>query len=59
MDRGAWGAAVHRVTKSRTRLGTWARTHTHTHTHEKRSESATPKRVCDFKRLCGHLKVLK
>ena len=32
MDRGAWGATVHRVAKS----GTWMKrlsTHTHTHTH--------------------------
>ena len=27
MDRGAWQAAVHRVTKSRTRLSNWARMH--------------------------------
>ena len=30
MDRGAWLATVHRVTKSRTPLRD---THTHTHTH--------------------------
>ena len=29
LDRGAWRATVHRVTKSQTRLST----HTHTHTH--------------------------
>ena len=37
MDRGAWQATVHRVTKSRTWLSTGACalsfTHTHTHTH--------------------------
>ena len=35
MDRGAWRATAHRVTKSRTRLkllSAHARTHTHTHT---------------------------
>ena len=35
IDRGAWQAAVHRVTKSRTwlkRLSTHTHTHTHTHT---------------------------
>ena len=31
MDRGAWRATVHGVTKSQTQLS--ARTHTHTHTH--------------------------
>ena len=33
MDRGAWPAAVHRVTKSQTLLSDWAHTHTHTDTH--------------------------
>ena len=33
MDRGAWWAAVHGVSKSRTRLMDNMRTHTHTHTH--------------------------
>ena len=41
MDRGAWRATVHGVTKSQTRLSMHActhayvhtRTHTHTHTH--------------------------
>ena len=33
MDRGAWQAVVHRVTKSRTRLSTYTHIHTHTHTH--------------------------
>ena len=35
MDRGAWQATVHRVSKSWTRLSnqTRARAHTHTHTH--------------------------
>ena len=27
MDRGAWGATVHTVTKSQMQLGDWARTH--------------------------------
>ena len=30
MDRGAWRATVHGVTKSQTRLSTWARRHAHT-----------------------------
>ena len=34
MDRGAWWATVHRVTKSWTQLK-WLTTHTHTHTHNK------------------------
>ena len=33
MDRGAWWAIVHGVTKSRTWLTTNTHTHTHTHTH--------------------------
>ena len=33
MDRGAWWAIVHGVSKSGTRLSTRAHTHTHTHTH--------------------------
>ena len=33
MDRGAWRATVHGVSKSGTRLSDWANTHTHTHTH--------------------------
>ena len=33
MDRGAWRATVHGVTKSQTQLSTHAHTHTHTHTH--------------------------
>ena len=32
MDRGAWRAIVHGVTKSQTWLSGWACTHTHTHT---------------------------
>ena len=32
MDRGAWWATVHGITKSRTRLNS-SHTHTHTHTH--------------------------
>ena len=33
MDRGAWQATVHGLTKSWTRLSTHTCTHTHTHTH--------------------------
>ena len=33
MDKGAWQATVHEVTKSQTRLSVRARAHTHTHTH--------------------------
>ena len=39
LDRGAWQATVHRVTKSQTRLkqlSACACTHTHTHTHTHR-----------------------
>ena len=31
MDRGAWRAIVHRVTKSQAQLSNWARTHTGVH----------------------------
>ena len=34
MDRGAWRATVHVVTKSQKRLNNRKHTHTHTHTHE-------------------------
>ena len=33
MDRGAWQATVHGVTKSWTRMSIQTHTHTHTHTH--------------------------
>ena len=33
MDRGAWRATVHGVTKSWIWLSDWVHTHTHTHTH--------------------------
>ena len=33
IDRGAWWATVHGVTKSQTPLNTHVQTHTHTHTH--------------------------
>ena len=32
MDRGAWRATVHGVTKSQTQLSTCVHTHTHAHT---------------------------
>ena len=34
MDRRAWQATVHGVTKSWTRLSVHTHTHTHTHTHK-------------------------
>ena len=37
MNRGAWKATVHRVTKSQTQLSNQAH-HTHTHTHTQGSE---------------------
>ena len=45
MDRGAWQATVHRITKSQTQLKQLsararARTHTHTHTHTHRVSGA-------------------
>ena len=33
MERGAWWATAHGVTKSWTPISTRARAHTHTHTH--------------------------
>ena len=41
MDRGAWWATVHTVTKSRTWLSDWTHTHTHTHTHTTPSSNST------------------
>ena len=38
MDRGAWQATVHGVTKNWTWLSNRARVHTHTHTHTHTSE---------------------
>ena len=35
IDRGAWWATVHGVTKSQTWLNDWVCTHAHTHTHSK------------------------
>ena len=51
MDRGAWWATVHGVTKSWTWLSDWVhahactrvRTHTHTHTHTTRLQVSTTK----------------
>ena len=43
MDRGAWWAMAHGVTKSQTQLSTCARTHTHTHT-----------RVLTHIHMCAH-----
>ena len=40
MDRGAWGATVHRVTKSRTQLKQLS---THTHTCEKTGQRMNQK----------------
>ena len=37
MDRGAWWATAHGVTKSQARLST----HTHTHTHTKHTPNST------------------
>ena len=33
MNRGAWRATVHGVTKSQTQLSAYTHTYTHTHTH--------------------------
>ena len=34
MDRGAWRATMHGITKNWTRLSNWVHTHIHTHTQE-------------------------
>ena len=44
MDRGAWRATVHGVTKSQTQLSNY-----HTHTRE---ESDTPEQTCKFFNFC-------
>ena len=41
MDREAWQAAVHGVTKSWIRLSTLTHTHTHIHTHTHTHEKIT------------------
>ena len=41
MDRGNWGATVHRVTKSQTRLKQLSMcAHTHRHTHKQKHSQA-------------------
>ena len=42
MDRGAWWATVHAVTKSQTQLSNWAHTHRHPH-HGKRAGVLMPR----------------
>ena len=50
MDRGAWWATVHRVTKSWTQLK-WLTTHTHTHTH-------THNKICFLSEIQIQLNIL-
>ena len=55
MDKGAWQATVHEVTKSQTRLSVRARTHTHTHSvilpsSKKEGNPA----ICDISETEGH-----
>ena len=52
MDRGAWWAMAHGVTKSQTQLSTCARTHTHTHTH---TCAHTHTHVCTQRHMCAHM----
>ena len=47
MDRGAWRATVHGVTKSQTQLSTHAHTHTHTHTHTQTYQVSLEPRVSE------------
>ena len=42
MDRGAWRATIHGVTKSRIQLSNWAHTHRHRH-HGKRAGALIPR----------------
>ena len=63
MDKGAWWAMAHGVTKSQTQLSTCARTHTHTHvcshtytcvhteTHVCTHAHA---HMCAYMRVCAH-----
>ena len=48
MDRGAWWAIVHGVTKSWTRLSDSPHTHTHTHSHTRKLKPREDK-VCWIK----------
>ena len=41
MDREAWRAAIHGVTKSQTRLSMSVHVHTHTHVDTRQSQSRT------------------
>ena len=45
MDRAAWQARVHRVTKSQTGLSDCAHTHTHTHTHTQSYTKKPPRNI--------------
>ena len=56
MDRGAWWAMAHGVTKSQTRLSTCARGHTHTHTHTHACmHTCTHMRVHAHTHACAHM----
>ena len=60
MDRGAWWAMAHGVTKSQTRLSTCARGHTHTrtHTHARTlTHARTHVHTCAYMhtRACAHM----
>ena len=46
MDRGAWQATVHRVTKSQAGLSDCAHTHTHTHKHAQSCTKKPPRHIC-------------
>ena len=62
MDRGAWWAMAHGVTKSQTQLSTCAHTHTHTHTHVHTrvlthmcAHRDTCVHTCTCTRVCTHV----
>ena len=49
MDRGAWRATVHGITKSRTRLSS---SHTHTHTHGLAVSGSATQDAEKYQELC-------
>ena len=52
MDRGAWQATVHGITKSQTQWGNRVCTHTHTHTH-------THTKPCGYSELLQECRIIE
>ena len=52
MDKGAWWATVHGITKSWTRLSDW---HTHTHVYIKSINMSVSVYLCTYVHICIHV----